>query len=98
MNIETVLSNPELIKAAKPEADKGAAGSDFANVLKNAISEVNQLQNSADDQISALMKGESKDLHGTVLAVQRADTSFRMMMAVRNKIVEAYKEISKSAL
>lgn len=97
MSIEQILSNPELIQAAKPKTKADASG-DFAGVLKQAISDVNQLQNAADDQIAGLMKGESKDLHGTVLAVQRADSSFRMMMAVRNKIVEAYKEISKSAI
>ncbi|CAM2009785.1 flagellar hook-basal body complex protein FliE [Acanthopleuribacter pedis] len=97
MSIERILSNPELIQAAKPKPKAEESG-DFAGVLKQAISEVNQLQNAADDQIAGLMKGESKDLHGTVLAVQRADSSFRMMMAVRNKIVEAYKEISKSAI
>lgn len=97
MSIEHILSNPELIQAAKPKP-KAAAGDDFAGVLKKAISDVNQLQNAADDQIAGLMKGDHKDLHGTVLAVQRADTSFKMMMAVRNKIVEAYKEISKSTI
>ena len=39
------------------------------------------------------MTGESQDLHNTVIAMQKADLSFQMMMQVRNKIVQAYQEI-----
>ena len=39
------------------------------------------------------MTGESQDLHTTIIAVQKADLSFQMMMQVRNKIVQAYQEI-----
>lgn len=70
----------------------------FEDVLKNAINDVNNLQTDSDHKITSLLKGESQDLHGTILAVQQADTSFKMMMQVRNKIVEAYKEISRSGM
>jgi flagellar hook-basal body complex protein FliE len=39
------------------------------------------------------MTGESKDLHSTVIAMQKADLSFQMMMQVRNKLMQAYQEI-----
>jgi flagellar hook-basal body complex protein FliE len=41
------------------------------------------------------MTGESQDLHNTVIAMQKADLSFQMMMQVRNKIVQAYQEIMR---
>ena len=41
------------------------------------------------------MSGESQDLHTTVIAMQKADLSFQMMMQVRNKIVQAYQEIMR---
>ena len=41
------------------------------------------------------MSGESRDLHTTVIAMQKADLSFQMMMQVRNKIVQAYQEIMR---
>jgi flagellar hook-basal body complex protein FliE len=41
------------------------------------------------------MTGESQDLHTTVIAMQKADLSFQMMMQVRNKIVQAYQEIMR---
>ncbi len=41
------------------------------------------------------MTGETQDLHTTMIAVQKADLSFQMMMQVRNKIVQAYQEIMR---
>lgn len=83
---------------ANPVAGQSQKSSKFSGMLTEAIDEVNSMQHSANDKMGALLRGETKDIHDTVLAVQQADTSFRLMMNVRNKIVEAYKEISKSGL
>ena len=61
--------------------------------MKDAISTVNQLQKQSNQEIEKLITGESQDLHNTVIAMQKADLSFQMMMQVRNKIVQAYQEI-----
>jgi flagellar hook-basal body complex protein FliE len=71
--------------------DKNGTG--FGEILKDAISTVNELQKQSDQEIQKLMTGESQDLHTTVIAMQKADLSFQMMMQVRNKIVQAYQEI-----
>ena len=92
------LTHPELRRTPTQMGDNKSEGPDFSNVLKSAIQQVNKLQTDSDQKISSLIRGESQDLHGTVLAVQQADTSFKMMMQVRNKIVEAYKEISRSGM
>jgi len=42
-----------------------------------------------------LIAGESKNLHETMIAMEKADISFRLMMGVRNKIIEAYQEIMR---
>ncbi len=70
-------------------------GTSFGEVLKDAISTVNELQKQSDQEIQKLMTGESQDLHNTVIAMQKADLSFQMMMQVRNKIVQAYQEIMR---
>ena len=99
MNINPLI--PQHFELTPQKLQLGSAdnaGTDFQAVLKNAINDVNKLQNDSDQKIGQLLKGESKDLHGTILAVQQADTSFKMMMQVRNKIVEAYKEISRTGM
>jgi flagellar hook-basal body complex protein FliE len=66
---------------------------DFSAYLKDAVGEVNDLQQKASQAIQTLV-GEGKgDLQDTLVALEKADVSFRLMMQIRNKIVEAYQEI-----
>ena len=71
------------------------AGTRFGDMLKDAISSVNDLQKTSDMEIQKIMTGESEDLHTAVIAMQKADLSFQMMMQVRNKIVAAYQEVMR---
>ena len=87
------LRVPEL--RAPSGAAQPAGGEAFGQVLKDAISTVNELQKQSDQEIAKLMAGESQDLHATMIAVQKADLSFQTMMQVRNKIVAAYQEIMR---
>ena len=79
----------------------GAAGSaepkdSFGTVLKDAISKVNNLQTEADRAIEGLARGENKNIHETMIAVEKANLSFNMMLQVRNKILQAYEEIMRT--
>ena len=85
------LQLPEVRKTAERGGEKD--GASFGDVLKDAISTANQLQKQSDQEIQKLMTGETQDLHTTLIAVQKADLSFQMMMQVRNKIIQAYQEI-----
>jgi flagellar hook-basal body complex protein FliE len=76
-----------------PAPGGAAAGGSFADVLADSLEQVNALQQEADAAIETLATGGPTTLHDTMLAVQRADLSFRLMMQVRNKIVEAYQEV-----
>ena len=69
------------------------AGGSFADALQKSLGEVNSMQQQADAAITALATGEKVSLHETMIAMEQADVSFRLMMQVRNKIVEAYQEI-----
>jgi flagellar hook-basal body complex protein FliE len=56
---------------------------------------VNQEQVKADDSIKDIIAGKSKNIHETMLQIQKAELSLKTMMQVRNKILEAYKEIMR---
>lgn len=86
----------ELQTQKKPAAPKEGEEGAFGNVLKQSIDEVNRLQHEADQAITALATGESVSVHDTMIAMEKADVSFRLMMEVRNKIVEAYQEILRT--
>ena len=70
-------------------------GPAFSEMLGEAIQEVNNLQSQAGEEVQKAMTGEITDIHTAMIAVQKADVSFQMMMQVRNKLVSAYQEIMK---
>jgi flagellar hook-basal body complex protein FliE len=78
-----------------PKGVDGTPKEDFGSHLKNALGEVNDLQQKADQAIQQLV-GEGKgDLQETMMALEKADVSFRLMMQIRNKVLEAYQEIMR---
>ena len=68
----------------------------FGEILKNAINSVNDAQINADDAVESVLKGESKDIHETMVVLQKAETSLQMMLEVRNRLLEAYQEIMRT--
>jgi flagellar hook-basal body complex protein FliE len=74
---------------------QGSSGESFGAVLSNAVHAVDQLHNTAATQVSNLLRGGGGDLNDVMIAVEKADVSFQLMMQVRNKIVSAYQDIEK---
>ncbi len=70
----------------------------FGAALKNAISDFEHLHKDADKHAVELAAGKEKDIHQTMIAIEKADVSFKLIMQVRNKIVEAYKQIERMAV
>ncbi len=80
---------------AKTSRSADSNAGDFQKLLGEALIEVDQLQKSSDAEIDRLMSGKVEDVHGAMVALQKADLSFQMMMQVRNKLVEAYHEMMR---
>ena len=66
----------------------------FVETLRGAMDDAEQLQNTADAKVGGLLSGNGMDVHSAMIAVEKADLSFQLMLQVRNKIVAAYQEIS----
>jgi len=81
-------------KLSKNQKEK-VSQSSFGSMLKKAIGEVNQLYLKADQSVDDLSKGKEIDIHKTIIALEKADVSFQLMMQIRNKAVEAYQEIMR---
>lgn len=84
---------PATVLPATNPTPAGVHGQDFQAYLKQALGEVNDLQQQANRAIQQLVAGERGDLQETIIALERADVSFRLMMQIRNKVLEAYQEI-----
>jgi flagellar hook-basal body complex protein FliE len=67
----------------------------FGNTLKSALRQVDQLDQDSTAQVTELVHGDRQDIHNVMIAVEKADVAFELMMQVRNKIVNAYQEVSK---
>ncbi len=68
-------------------------GVGFLETLQKSMESVNEDQIQADSAVKDLVAGKSKNIHETMLSIQKAELSLKTMMQVRNKILEAYKEI-----
>jgi len=83
--------------AGSETAAAPSAGAPFSTSLEKAIQQVDSLQADAEKQVTSLISGGGQDVHSALLAVEKANLSFQLMMQVRNKIVDAYQEISRMA-
>jgi flagellar hook-basal body complex protein FliE len=70
-------------------------GQSFSEILRNSVQNVNELQTQADTAIKELVAGRSKNIHETMLTIERADSALKLAMSVRNKILDAYKEVMR---
>jgi flagellar hook-basal body complex protein FliE len=84
------------MKSPVDSAGTTSAGtSTFAQMLDRSVQGVNELQVQADTAVKNLVAGRTKNVHETMLTLERADTSLKLMMQVRNKVLDAYREIMR---
>jgi len=80
-----------------PKVQQGGQGSSFGDMLNNALKEVNDLQNEANENIEGLtLKKEGITPHGAMVALEKADVAFQLMNAIRGKIIRAYEEVIRT--
>ena len=77
-------------------ADRGdSGGAHFLDTLRSAVDQVGQLQSEADAQVASMLNGNGQDVHAAMIAVEKANLTFELMVQVRNKIISAYQEVSR---
>jgi flagellar hook-basal body complex protein FliE len=77
-----------------PLASPAEAGASFADALKGAVADANGKSLEADRQVQALMTGGGS-VHQAMIAMQDASVAMEMVVAVRNKALEAYNDIMR---
>ncbi len=94
--IDTIssLTNKSNTTVAKTDATSG----DFSKILQDSIEEINDSQVKGDKAMADLATGEVKDLHQAAIAINKAETSMKMMLEIRNKALSAYKEIARTQI
>jgi len=86
------------MKLSKKPGVGGAEGGKFASALSDAIKEVNDMQMNADKAIEDLVTGKSKNIHETMITLGKAEVAMKLTLQVRNKVIEAYKEVMNTSM
>ncbi len=92
-NGNSILANAKSVTPQTQAA--GTANTEFADTVKTVgqyISKVDDLQQSSDASVQDLLTGKNNDITSVVSSVAKADASFKVLLGVRNKLIEAYKQ------
>ena len=98
MDISTISSlNPATTGKIEQKAGNigQQSGGGFKQEIGNFINDVNDLQLKAGESIENFASGEVQNVHEVMIAMSKAEVSFKFMMETRNKLVDAYKEVMK---
>jgi flagellar hook-basal body complex protein FliE len=66
----------------------------FLEALSGAVEAVNGIHVDATSKVAGMLSGNGQDIHSAMIAVERADLAFQLVMQVRNKVVNAYQEVA----
>ncbi len=87
--LKDIAQSKDNIRQNKPEIS-------FKDMMKEYLNEANEQQLEADENIQKIIAGEDVDPHDVMIAAEKANLSFDLIMEIRNKMLEAYKEVIKT--
>ena len=80
------------------KSDSAQDGASFAETLKGYLNEVGALEKTAELQIQGLANGEITNVHQVMLAVEEANVALDLLIQIRNRLLEAYKELTSTSM
>ena len=96
--MNSITSNTTAARAALPApppaaANQASESGSFKDFLIKSIKDVDSAQQQANQAVESLMTGGDADPASVLTAVEKADLAFRMMLQMRNKVMQAYQEV-----
>ena len=88
--LESLTNTGTIVKAKQVQSPES-----FGDMLGRVLNEVNQLKIEADETINNLAAGKQKDIHQTMIDMEKADVAFQLLMQIRNKIISAYETVMR---
>jgi flagellar hook-basal body complex protein FliE len=88
------VSGLQGIGGQMPAAGKAAPvqGEGFAKAVGKYLDQVDKQSQASDASVADLLSGKNQDINSVVMAAAKADASFKLLVGVRNKLIEAYKQ------
>lgn len=93
--LDTGKTHSELRKQKFGPQQESSSVTSFGDTLTQAIDKVNDMQKAADKQMQAVATGEQTNISEVMIAAEKADIALKLMMTVRNKVIDAYQEVMK---
>src|SRR5690625_457502 len=95
--MNTIISGvPQSVQSVStPVQTTGQAQESFANILKQSIENMNNVQAVSDQKTEALVNGDIEDLHEVMIAAQKASITIDATVQVQKKVIDAYNEIMR---
>jgi flagellar hook-basal body complex protein FliE len=93
-----VLNDAIDIIPGKNTKDKSNGSQSFSEVLKASITKVNDMQVESDNLIKRLSLGEVDDVSEVSIAVEKAELALRLMLQIRDKLIDAYQQIGRMSV
>jgi flagellar hook-basal body complex protein FliE len=90
-SITSTTGTPGNLRPDKPSKDSGI---DF----KKTLDSLSQSQSNSDDLIRQLAAGEDVDIHEVMIAVEETDIQFRVAMAIRDRLIDSYREVMRMSV
>jgi flagellar hook-basal body complex protein FliE len=92
--VARVASDSNSLALARPPGGQAVADSSFASVFKNAISSVAEMGRKSDAQTRAAATGKA-NIVDVVTAVSETEVAIDAVVAVRDRVIQAYEDIMK---
>lgn len=83
------------VSVPNPGTSSSTGSKSFADTLKEAVNNVNTMQKESDVKMQEIATGKNHNIPEVMIAAEKADISLKLMVQVRNKIIEAYQDIMK---
>jgi flagellar hook-basal body complex protein FliE len=83
------------VRAASADPQGAPSGMSFGETLQDLLADTNRMQVEANRAVEGFVTGDVADVHDVMIAMTKADISFRLMLEVRNRLVEAYQEVMR---
>lgn len=84
------------VNRQQPKSGMKEVGKGFGEIFESVVGGTHKLQMEAKQSVNGLLQGETGDVHEVMVAVNKASLSFRFLVEVRNKLMEAYKELMQA--
>lgn len=91
----TLSTHLQGLKGPGSSSSASKLGGDFADLIKTSIASINAKQVEADKAAVNLASGQNSNIHEVMIKMEEAEISLRLMVQMRNKVVEAYQEIMR---